>query len=146
MECAHALTILGDIDRARELVDAAIPHIERSRHRAPGVTADNAATVIRVGRADWWLRRYESSFAETGRLWAAFLVYSGRAADAADLYEHIAWPQDAAASRLLAAEQLVAAGRQAEADVQLEGALAFYRRAGARRIVRQAEALLAAAS
>jgi tetratricopeptide (TPR) repeat protein len=146
MECAHALIILGDVDRARGLVDAAIPHIEKSHHRAPGVTADNAATVVRVGRTDWWLRRHETSFAEVGRVWAAYLMYSGRAADAADLYEHIAWPAEAAAARLLAAEQLVAAGRRAEADVQLQGALGFYRRAGAKRIVRQAEALLAAAS
>ena len=145
MECGFALTMLGDVDRARELVTAALPHIEASRHRAPGVTADNAATVARVGLSDVWLRKHES-FAEAGRVWAAQLVYRGRAADAADLYEHIAWPEDVAVARLLAAEQLLEAGRRAEADVQLEGALAFYRRAGATRIVRRAEALLAAAS
>jgi ATP/maltotriose-dependent transcriptional regulator MalT len=145
MECARALTMLGDVGRARGLIDASIPHIERSGHRAPGVTADNAVTVARVGRGDWWLRN-QHLWGEAGRLWAARLVYEGRAADAADLYEHIGWPQEVAASRLLAAEQLVAAGRRAEADVQLGGALAFYRRAGATRIVREAEALLAAAS
>ena len=46
--------------------------------------------------------------------------------------------------RLRAAELLVADGRRAEADVQLQKALAFYRSVGATRYIREGEALLAA--
>jgi hypothetical protein len=46
--------------------------------------------------------------------------------------------------RLRAAERLVAKGRRAEADVQLQKALAFYRSVGATRYIREGEALLAA--
>ena len=46
--------------------------------------------------------------------------------------------------RLRAAESLVAQGRRAEADVQLQKARAFYRSVGATRFIREGEALLAA--
>lgn len=49
-----------------------------------------------------------------------------------------------AEARLRAAEQLVAQGRRAEADAQLDPALAFFRPVGASRYVQQAERLLAA--
>ena len=65
--------------------------------------------------------------------------------EAADIYAG-ASPQEEATARLLAAEQLRAAGRTAESAVQLERGLAFFRAVGARRIVEQAEELLAAAS
>jgi hypothetical protein len=110
------------------------------------VRADNAVTFYRAGRAEEWLELSRSKFAETGRLWAANLVCSGNAADAAEIYAHIGQPSEEAIARLVGAEQLIAAGRRAEADVQLQQAIAFYRRAGAPRIVQQAEALFAAAS
>jgi class 3 adenylate cyclase/tetratricopeptide (TPR) repeat protein len=49
-------------------------------------------------------------------------------------------------SRLRAAEALVEAGRRAEADVQLERALSFYRSVGATTYIAQAEALFAASA
>jgi hypothetical protein len=52
----------------------------------------------------------------------------------------------AARARLRAAERLVAEGRRAEADAHLSEALRFYRSVGATRYVREAEALLVAAS
>jgi hypothetical protein len=51
--------------------------------------------------------------------------------------------ENAARLRRRAAEQLLAAGRRAEADEQLQKALAFWRRAGATYHIQQAEALLA---
>jgi hypothetical protein len=51
-----------------------------------------------------------------------------------------------ALARLRAAEQLVAAGRVAEAHEQLRPALAFWRGVGAKRYVRLAELLLGDAS
>jgi hypothetical protein len=100
----------------------------------------------RAGRAAEWLEITRLQFAETGRIWAATLLCSGKAADAAEIYAHISTANEEAVARLLGAEQLIAAGRRPEAHVQLQKALAFYSRAGAPRIVAQAEALLAAAS
>jgi hypothetical protein len=48
--------------------------------------------------------------------------------------------------RLRAAEQLVEAGRRAEADKELRSALAFYASVGATRYIREGEALLAASA
>ena len=55
-------------------------------------------------------------------------------------------PANAWFYRLCAAEQLVSEGRRAEADEQLRPALAFYRSVGAKRYVREGEALLAASA
>jgi hypothetical protein len=49
-------------------------------------------------------------------------------------------------ARLAAARMLIDEGRRHEADEQLGRALAFYRSVGAKRYVREGEALLAAAS
>jgi hypothetical protein len=73
-------------------------------------------------------------------------VYIGQTLDAADLYAQIGNPEEEAAVRLLAAEQLAAAGRDDEADAQAQLALAFYRAVGATAIVDRAEALLASGS
>ena len=56
-----------------------------------------------------------------------------------------AGPHEAYA-RLRAAENLVREGRRAEADAELERALAFWRTAGATAYVREGEALLAASA
>jgi hypothetical protein len=50
---------------------------------------------------------------------------------------------DEARARLRPAERLVADGRRAEADVQLDKVLAFYRSVDATRYIRDGEALLA---
>jgi tetratricopeptide (TPR) repeat protein len=144
-ECAHAALTLGDVEHARELVARVMPIVSKSPHRAPGISADNAITVVRTGYAEEFLT-WHVKLAETGRSWASGLVYRGRTAEAADLYEHIGTDEEAAVARLLAAEQLLQRDRRAEADVQLHRALAFYRAAGATRIVRDAERLLAEAS
>jgi len=67
-------------------------------------------------------------------------------ATAADLYYDIGVLDREAAARQRAAEQLVADGRRAEADEQLQRSLAFWRSVSATRYIRQGEALLAAAS
>jgi hypothetical protein len=56
-----------------------------------------------------------------------------------------AGPEEARA-RLRAVELLVRDGRRAEADVELERALAFWRSAGATAYVREGEALMAASA
>jgi tetratricopeptide (TPR) repeat protein len=143
---AQVNQLLGRYDRALELVDRLLDVLQSLSARAPGFRADNAAVFYRAGRADEWLELIRRKCAETGRVWAATLVCSGKAADAAEIYAHGGQSNEEAVARLLGAEQLIASGRRPEAEVQLEQSLGFYTRAGARRIVAQAEALLAAAS
>jgi hypothetical protein len=69
----------------------------------------------------------------------------GDAVAAADLYEEGGTLPEAAFTRVWAAELLLAEGRRAEADEQLERALAFWRSVGGTRYVAEAEALRAQA-
>jgi class 3 adenylate cyclase len=145
---ANVLDLLGDRDRAAELVERLIEVDTVLGYRTPGFAppfgADFAATVFHCGFAERCLGLYADAVAHR-RLEAARLIWTGRAVEAAEIYA-FASPQEEAAARLLAAEQLVAEGRTTEAAAQLERGLAFYRAVGAHKIVREAEALLAAAS
>nr|MBA3401468.1 hypothetical protein [Actinomycetota bacterium] len=62
---------------------------------------------------------------------------------AADVFYDIGELHDEALARLRAAAQLVADGRRAEADEQLQRSLVFWRSVGATRYIREGEALLA---
>jgi hypothetical protein len=77
-------------------------------------------------------------------LQAAAAVARGQRQEGADRLAVLLVRPVEAAVRLRAAERLVADGRRAEADEQLQKALAFYRSVGATRYIREAEALLAA--
>ena len=65
---------------------------------------------------------------------------------AADVLEEIGYRPGEAYARLRAAKQLVEEGRRAEADVELQHSLAFWREVDATRYVREGEALLAASA
>lgn len=75
---------------------------------------------------------------------AALALVEGDYAWVADAPYEIGHLDGEAAARLRAAEKLVAEGRRAEAEAQLEKALAFFRAVGATRFIREAEALLPA--
>jgi tetratricopeptide (TPR) repeat protein len=77
---------------------------------------------------------------------AARLVLGGDFMGAAEVYAAMGSLPDEADARLRAARSLVDAGSRAEADAQLQRALAFYRSVGATRYLRQGEALLAASA
>jgi hypothetical protein len=77
---------------------------------------------------------------------AADAVLDGRWADAADAYAEMRARPFAALAALRAAETYVNEGRRAEADEQLAQALEFWRSVGAKRYVREGEALLAASA
>jgi class 3 adenylate cyclase/tetratricopeptide (TPR) repeat protein len=83
-----------------------------------------------------------------GSTWsnAALAILDGELERAADLFAEIGSLPHEAHARLRLAEQLVAAGRRAEADWQLRHALAFWRSVGATRYIRESEALLTDAS
>jgi class 3 adenylate cyclase/tetratricopeptide (TPR) repeat protein len=139
---ASVLELLGERARATELLDRVLAY--EFFPRTPGVPGTLLVALVRLDRADEWTRLLERAV-DTPRVRAARLILTGRSAEAADVMLQISGPSDEAAVRLLAAEQLAAEGRRAEADVQLQRALAFYRAVGASRIVRRAETLLAAA-
>jgi class 3 adenylate cyclase len=142
-----AFSLLGDFSRASELLERLLvidEDVGVRRGFAPPMSVDFVAGVARCGCGG----RYLAAFAEARphrRLEAARFMWAGRAVDAAEIYAS-AGPQEEAAARLLAAEQLAAEGRTAEAATQLERGLAFYRAVGAHKIVRDAESLLSAAS
>jgi hypothetical protein len=109
-------------------------------------TVDLAFVAKDLGRASELRTFLEASPRPT--LWhaAARAVLEGEDARAGDLLEELGIPTLSAHARLRAAKALAATGRRAEADEQLRAALAFFRSVGASRYVRDAEALLAAAS
>ena len=74
---------------------------------------------------------------------AARALLAGDNVGAAEVFADIGSSLSEAHTRLRAAEQLVSEGRRAEADEQLERALAFFRSVGATRYIRKGEALLA---
>jgi hypothetical protein len=83
---------------------------------------------------------------KTRRMRASRAVLEAEFDTAAEIFSEMGALLSAALARLRAAEQLVEAGRRAEADVQLLQALAFFRSVGATRYVRKGEALLAASA
>lgn len=76
-------------------------------------------------------------------LTAALAFANGDYVTAADVYETCGAKPLGALARLRAAEAFIREGRRAEADAQLESALAFWRLAGATMHLREGEALLA---
>jgi class 3 adenylate cyclase/tetratricopeptide (TPR) repeat protein len=79
---------------------------------------------------------------DTPRRRAARAVLERDFVRAASLFESTGAVRSEAMARLRAAEELVRAGRRAEADEQLQRALAFYRSVGATRYIRRGESLL----
>jgi class 3 adenylate cyclase/tetratricopeptide (TPR) repeat protein len=77
---------------------------------------------------------------------AARAYVAGEFAEAADFLGEIGAAPEEAFARLRAGQALVEAGRRAEADLQLERALAFYRAVGATRYIREAEGLFSASA
>jgi class 3 adenylate cyclase len=96
---------------------------------------------VELGRADELIVRI-ASFQPNPLLEAVRAYAEGDLDRAADLFTQVS-PQDEAYTRLRAAAAHARAGRQAQADAQLQRALTFWRSVGATRYIREAEALLA---
>jgi hypothetical protein len=99
-----------------------------------------------LGRADEVLEAAKEEPSDTPWLRAARAVAIGDFSGAAEIFAVLPAPAFEAFFRLRAAEQLLAEGRRAEADLQLRPALVFYRGVRATRYVREGEALLAASA
>jgi len=98
-----------------------------------------------LGRGADLLACSEHARLRTKWLEAAEAIARASFAEAAGIYATIGSLPDEAWARLRAAEELVGAERRGEAESELESALSFFRRVGATRYVREAEALLAPA-
>jgi class 3 adenylate cyclase len=117
--------------------------VTRVLNDAPIVDAAWAARDL--GRADEYLTLLDPG---SGIPWvrAARSICTGDFEAAAEICQEMGYKPGEAYARLRAAEQLVQQGRPAEADVELQRSLAFWREVGAKRYVREGEALLAASA
>jgi class 3 adenylate cyclase len=113
---------------------------------APDWSGDLAVALQALGRGAELLELLTAAKTPTPWLEAAAAVATGQFQRAADLYDQIRAQPHAASARLQAAKRLVRAGRRAEANIQLNRALAFYRHVGATAYLGEAEALAAASA
>ncbi len=137
---AFSLVSLDRKDEAEPLVDRALAvgHFSAAEESA----LELVWALVALGRGD---ELALAPLADGPSAWeeAAGAIVSGDFARAADLCAEIGVLPDEAYARLRAAEVLVADGRRAEADAQLEKALAFWVSVGATRYIGEGEALLA---
>jgi tetratricopeptide (TPR) repeat protein len=137
--CARLFVEAGELETARQLVPEAL---EAGSSFESWALAELGLVARELECADELLELV----AQTKWTAAARALARDDFVQGADLLGEIGDEELEAVARIRAAEQLVAAGRRAEADEQLRLSLAFWHRAGAPRYIRQAEALLAAAS
>jgi len=140
--------VSSDPERAGALVSELLSDWkERGCPRAAEISwmSDAALVLSELGREADFLDAPQPNDPSWWRQ-AADAVLSGDPLRAAEIYGQIGDRPDEAHARLLAAELLLTQGRRAEADVQLEQALSFWRSVRAAAYVREGEALLAEAS
>jgi class 3 adenylate cyclase/tetratricopeptide (TPR) repeat protein len=144
-ESAHVLHDSGDIQRAAELVDEVLAGIaaRAGRGLGGGITVAHvlAWTACALGRGEQVLALLPES--QVAWVRAAVAYASGDIGLAADVCAQMGAATEEAYDRLRLAEALVQQHRQAEAEVELQRALGFYRSVGATRYLRQAEDLQA---
>jgi tetratricopeptide (TPR) repeat protein len=131
---------------AAELADELLA-LDPVNHRISvhtGPLFDLPWVLTALGRSEDLLEATERATIRTRWIDAASALASGDYLRAADMYAEMGTRANEAFTRLRAAAQLVDAGRRAQADEQLQRALAFYRSVGATRYIREGEALLAA--
>ena len=141
---ASVLFQAGDESQAAALVDELLSAWRENPVSPPGPWIVEFATLLdALGRGDELRPAAAHALMRTVWYEGAEAIVDGNPVSAAEAYDRIGAHADAAVTRLLAAERLIAAGRTEEAEAQLELALTFFRAAGAERYIREAEALLA---
>jgi class 3 adenylate cyclase/tetratricopeptide (TPR) repeat protein len=144
------LLVPSDAQGAEALIDELLSEWEARQW--PGGSSDSdwttdAAIVLpQVGREAQYLEGAKQTDQPSPWHRATVAYVSGDLLAAAEIYGEIGAGPHEAYARLRAAESLVTEGRRAEADAELERALAFWRTAGATAYVREGEALLAASA
>jgi class 3 adenylate cyclase/tetratricopeptide (TPR) repeat protein len=139
----RAYVTLGRIQESTRIADGVI---EAWGSRTSGYFGDFAWIAEAIGRVAEIRALIEAAPRRTQFTEAELAILAGDHLSAAEVFERAGWRSDEAEARLRAAEQLVAGGRRAEADVQLQAALAFFRSVGATFYVRRGEKLLAASA
>jgi class 3 adenylate cyclase/tetratricopeptide (TPR) repeat protein len=136
-----------DPRRADELAGELFATWRSTAWNIPGEwLADLGAALVVVDRPDELLEAAERVSLRTPWLEAAVAVGTGEFPRAAEIYGAIGQRPEEAYARLRAADVLVGEGRRAEADAELQRALAFWRSVGATAYIREGEALLAASA
>jgi tetratricopeptide (TPR) repeat protein len=133
----------GDPERARTVAEAAL---ENADSRETPVALVTIGIVARALKLESRLAAVLPAPGDHDSPWmhAARALLEERFVDAAEIFERMPLPVEAAGARLRASRALLADGCRIEADEQLQRSLAFWRSVGATRYVREAETLLAA--
>ncbi len=143
--CAHVFSLASGPGRAVPLAREFLEALSRGVGMQFAVL--NLPTFAAAARRldlDQELMDALADHAQTSWTEAVRAYARGDFAAAAEMLHRTGSRPEEAEARLRAAEQLVAEGRRAEADEQLQQALDFYRSVGATHYVRECEALLAA--
>lgn len=138
---AHVAYRNGDAAAAHALIDEL-----GSPERESGTWIVSSALLHRDLGRELAVQRVEEGRTMTPWSEAAAAIAAGDLVGAAEVLERTGARALVAAARLRAAQICARDGRRAEAAEQLAAALGFYREVGASAYVREAEALLAAAS
>jgi hypothetical protein len=135
---------LGDRERAETLAEAYLSAVRAGSGIAGAISSAHflSWTLTPLGRGDELAAALQPYDAPWTR--AAIAFCEGNPLDAARIFAEMGAATEEAYVRLAAARLFVEQGRRAEADAQLQYALAFYRAVGASRYVREGQALLAA--
>jgi predicted ATPase/class 3 adenylate cyclase len=136
---ARMYTELGREEEARALLDELLPVLPGTGEWKLG---DSAFVAERLGRSAELRKLIEDLPLEQWRR-VILAILDREYEAAADQFRQMGAVEYEADARLRAAKQLLAEGRSAEADVQLQTALAFWRSVGATRYIRECEVLLA---
>jgi hypothetical protein len=140
---ARTSLAVGVRERANALADELLDAWRSDGVDAPHESVDGVWTFSELGRGNEFAEALARARAQTPWHEAARLVVASDLAGAADSYGEIGSVPDEAYARLRAAEELVRAGRRAEADAQLRLALPVFAQLGATAWAAEAEALLA---
>jgi hypothetical protein len=141
--CGLAALAAGRMQRANEMADALVQGWRQASMNGVNESASGVLLFKRLGRTHEFAAALERVVYPTPWHGAAQAVSSGDPAAAADGYAEIGSVPDEAYARLLAGQELAAAGRRVDAEEQLGRALAFYRSVEAAEYVRIGEQLLA---
>jgi hypothetical protein len=136
---AWANVQIGRVAEARAAVAEALPLLEEHPYARPWTLAEVA---VELGETSA-VRRVLAGLPPSPGYSAMLGILDGDFVQAAELYAEAGILLFEAEARLRAAEQLVAAGRRVEGEVELERALSFYRSVGAVLFIERGETLLA---
>jgi class 3 adenylate cyclase/tetratricopeptide (TPR) repeat protein len=138
---AAVLFEAGESGKARGVVEELFEHVDSGERLAYAPQPQWVVALAALGGRDRVLGLLRQMPLSPWKD-ASIATAEGNYATAAEIFATRGAIEPAAFLRLRAAEQLIEAGRRAEADIHLRQALAFYRSVGATRYIREAEALL----